>query len=159
MTWDEFFTAEVGAAAALTGLIFVGISINLKRILELPMIANRALQSLLILIGALVILSLLLVPDQSEFLAGVEVTGVTFAMLAILNGIEIRSWRSIQPKWRRVLAQHTLEIQVPSVFFLVGGALLAGGLPSALNWFVPATLLSFLIGFIEAWVITVEILR
>ena len=50
-------------------------------------------------------------------------------------------------------------IQVPSVFFLVGGALLAGGLPAALNWLVPATLLSFLIGFIEAWVITVEILR
>jgi hypothetical protein len=159
MTWDEFFTAEVGAAAALTGLIFVGISINLKRVLALPMIANRALQSLLILIGALGILSLLLVPDQSDFLAGVEVMGVTFAMLAVLNGIEIRSWRSIEPKWRRVLAQHTLEIQVPSVFFLVGGALLVGGLPAALNWFVPATLMSFLIGFIEAWVITVEILR
>jgi len=112
MTWDGFFTAEVGAAAALTGLIFVGISINLKRILALPMVANRALQSLLILIGALGILSLLLVPDQSDFLAGVEVMGVTVAMLAVLNGIEIRSWRSIEPKWRRVLAQHTLEIPV-----------------------------------------------
>jgi hypothetical protein len=159
MTWDGFFTAEVGAAAALTGLIFVGISINLKRILALPMIANRALQSLLILIAALGILSLLLVPDQSDLLAGVEVMGVTFAMLAVLNGIEIRSWKSIEPKWRRILAQHTLEIQIPSIFFLVGGALLAGGLPAALNWFVPATLLSFLIGFVEAWVITVEILR
>jgi hypothetical protein len=159
MTWDGFFTAEVGAAAALTGLIFVGISINLKRILALPVIANRALQSLLILIGALGILSLLLVPDQSDLLAGVEVMGVTLAMLAVLNGVEIRSWRSTEPKWRRVLAQHTLEIQVPSVFFLVGGALLASGVPDALNWFVPATLLSFLIGFIEAWVITVEILR
>jgi hypothetical protein len=159
MTWDGFFTAEVGAAAALTGLIFVGISINLKRILALPMIANRALQSLLILIAALGILSLLLVPDQSDLLAGVEVMGVTFALLAVLNGIEIRSWKSIEPKWRRILAQHTLEIQIPSIFFLVGGALLAGGLPAALNWFVPATLLSFLIGFVEAWVITVEILR
>jgi hypothetical protein len=159
MTWDGFFTAEVGAAAALTGLIFVGISINLKRILALPMIANRALQSLLILIAALGILSILLVPDQSDLLAGVEVMGVTFAMLAVLNGIELRSWKSIEPKWRRILAQHTLEIQIPSIFFLVGGALLAGGLPAALNWFVPATLLSFLIGFIEAWVITVEILR
>jgi hypothetical protein len=159
MTWDGFFTAEVGAAAALTGLIFVGISINLKRILALPMIANRALQSLLILIAALGILSLLLVPDQSDLLAGVEVMGVTFAMLAVLNGIEIRSWKSIEPKWRRILALHTLEIQIPSIFFLVGGALLAGGLPAALNWFVPATLLSFLIGFVEAWVITVEILR
>ncbi len=159
MTWDGFFTAEVGAAAALTGLIFVGISINLKRIIEVPMIANRALQSLLILIGALAVLSLLLVPDQSDLLAGVEVVVVALAMLALLNGIELRSWRSVDPKWRRVLGQHTVEIQAPWALFLVGGAFLVAGSPSALNWFVPATLLSFLIALLEAWVITVEILR
>lgn len=159
MSWDEFFTAEVGAAAALTGLIFVGLSINLKQIIALPMIANRALQALLLLLGTLGILSLLLVPDQAVFLAGVEVIGVTLGLLALLNGVERRSWKSVDPKYRRLLAQHTLEIQAPSVFFLIGGVLLAIGAPSALNWFVPATLASFLIGVADAWVITVEILR
>jgi modulator of FtsH protease len=29
--WDNFFLAEAGASAALTGLIFVGVSINLTK--------------------------------------------------------------------------------------------------------------------------------
>ncbi len=32
--WIPFFTAEVGATAALAGLVTVAISINLSRILE-----------------------------------------------------------------------------------------------------------------------------
>ena len=32
-SWENFFIAEVGASAAPAGLIFVGVSINLKRIL------------------------------------------------------------------------------------------------------------------------------
>jgi hypothetical protein len=159
MTWDEFFTAEVGAAAALAGLIFVGISINLSRIIALPMIANRAIQALLILIGALGILSILLVPDQTEFQAGFEVVAVTLGLIAVLNGIEFRSWKSADPKFRALLRQHTLEIQVPCGFFLLCGIFLMAGYPSALNWVVLATLSSFLIAIVEAWVITVEILR
>jgi hypothetical protein len=45
--WENFFIAEVGASAALTGLIFVGVSINLARILSFPKLPNRALQPLL----------------------------------------------------------------------------------------------------------------
>jgi hypothetical protein len=33
--WENFFIAEMGASAALVGLIFVGVSINLTRILPL----------------------------------------------------------------------------------------------------------------------------
>ncbi len=42
--WENFFVAEVGASAALAGLIFVGVSINLNRILSLPRLPDRALR-------------------------------------------------------------------------------------------------------------------
>ena len=32
--WHDFFVAEAGASAALTGLIFVGLSINLDRLIN-----------------------------------------------------------------------------------------------------------------------------
>jgi hypothetical protein len=60
--WENFFISEVGAAAALAGLLFVGVSINLTRILSLPRLPNRALLALVILLAILVVSSLLLVP-------------------------------------------------------------------------------------------------
>ena len=41
--WTDFFVAEVGAAAALAGLLVVAISINLKQIMSFPLLPGRAL--------------------------------------------------------------------------------------------------------------------
>jgi hypothetical protein len=56
--WSNFFVAEVGAAAALTGLIVVAVSINLTRILSFEQLPARAGESLVILISALLIAGL-----------------------------------------------------------------------------------------------------
>jgi hypothetical protein len=159
VTWDGFFTAEVGASAALAGLIFVGISINLQRIVALPIIANRAIQSLIVLLGALGVLSLLLVPDQGDVWAGLEVIGVAVALLVLLNRIEWSSWRTVDPQYRRAFRAHSVEIQLPAGFYLIAGLSLVFASPAALYWFVPATLISFVFALAEAWVITVEIVR
>ena len=34
--WSDFAVSVVGAAAALTGLLFVAVSVNIERILALP---------------------------------------------------------------------------------------------------------------------------
>ena len=34
--WHEFFLAEAGVAAVLTGLVFIGVSINLDKIMSNP---------------------------------------------------------------------------------------------------------------------------
>ena len=34
--WHEFFLAQAGAAGVLVGLVFVGVSINLEKILSAP---------------------------------------------------------------------------------------------------------------------------
>ena len=47
--WDNFLLAQVGASAALAGLVFVGVSINLTRILStgsLPVFAKNSLNEL-----------------------------------------------------------------------------------------------------------------
>ncbi len=170
MTWDNFFSAEVGAAAALAGLIFVGISINLQRILALPMIVNRAFQALLILLAILGVESILLVPDLSTEDAGLSVLAVGLLLVIAINVLEVRSWRDTAANldklvaqhpanYRGLLAQHTVEIQLPSAMILLGGVFLVVGNSWALYWFLPATLVSFLLAIGEAWVITVEILR
>jgi hypothetical protein len=165
MTWDNFFTAEVGAAAALAGLVFVGISINLQRILALPMVVNRAFQALLILLAILAVESILLVPGLNGDDSGASVLAVGALLLVSINLFELQSWRIADrgrvapPQFRRILAQHSVEIQLPPAMILLGGLFLVAGNSWALYWFLPATLLSFLLAIVEAWVITIEILR
>ncbi len=43
--WHDIFIATAGASAALTGLIFVEVSINLSRILAIPTLPGRAVKT------------------------------------------------------------------------------------------------------------------
>ena len=64
--WSDFFAAAAGVAGALAGLVFVGLSINLTQILQLPTAIGRAAETLFVLAGVLVIDLVALVPAQSE---------------------------------------------------------------------------------------------
>jgi hypothetical protein len=73
--WGTFFAAEVGAAAALTGLLFVAVSIKLARILSFPKLPARAGETLAVLLLVVVTSSLALVPQAASAL-GIEVAAV-----------------------------------------------------------------------------------
>jgi modulator of FtsH protease len=49
-SWHTFFSTQAEVSAALTGLVFVALSINLKQILSLPGLADRAGEALLLLL-------------------------------------------------------------------------------------------------------------
>jgi hypothetical protein len=68
--WSNFFTAELGALAALTGFVIVAISINLNRILANAILPGRAAESLVGPVGAIAATGLMLMPEQSAALLG-----------------------------------------------------------------------------------------
>jgi len=159
LPWDAFFTAEVGAAAALAGLIFVGITINLQRIVANPSVVARAFQALLLLITTFLWAGLLLVPGQSAAEQGAELLPVTVVLWAVLDGFELSAWRWASAVYRGFLTGHSIQVQIPYVLAVIGSVALLLSSPSALYWFVPATLATFLIAILEAWVLSVEILK
>ena len=57
--------AEAGASAALTGLVFVAVSINLEKVLRYPSLPGRARESITQLFSVLIISTLCLIPNQS----------------------------------------------------------------------------------------------
>jgi len=73
--WHDFLLAQAGAAGGLTGLVFVGVSINLEKILSDPTsgLAGRAAEALVLLVAVLTASCLLLVLGQGALLVGIEV--------------------------------------------------------------------------------------
>jgi hypothetical protein len=92
--WANFFVAEVGASAALTGLLVVAISINLARILAIAQLPGRAAEGLIILVGAFVLSSVALIPDQSAAAFATEVLITGLVMLLAPLSIQLRSWKA-----------------------------------------------------------------
>jgi hypothetical protein len=162
--WSNFFVAELGAAAALTGLLFVAVSINLSRILQLPHLPTRAAEALLSLFSVLFVTSFALIPRQSLITYGIEIgaTGLLsfiFQTIALVR-TEAQSFRVSHARYtasRRVL--RILANQLPPIPFVISGILLTTGHPSSVYWIVPGVLLSFAASVLHAWILLVEINR
>jgi len=73
--WESLFVAEAGASAALAGLLFVALSINLERILKGSGLPGRAGEAIVLLLTVLVVSTFGLVPGQSPRVLGAEVLG------------------------------------------------------------------------------------
>ena len=69
--WGDFAVAAAGASAALAGLLFVAISINLRTIVDSPRIPGRAAHAL-ILLATPIFLSLAVLIPQGPVALGVE---------------------------------------------------------------------------------------
>ncbi|HEY1694327.1 MAG TPA: hypothetical protein VGG39_19290 [Polyangiaceae bacterium] len=155
--WENFFVAEVGAAAALTGLLFVAVSINLSRILAIEHLPERAAETLLVLLGVLAVATFGLVPGQGLGALGCELTGTGVLVWGASVRMQVRAYRSVEA--RQWLPYRVVLTQVATLPFIVGGTLLLTGRASGLYWLVPGVLASFASGIQNAWVLLVEILR
>jgi hypothetical protein len=156
--WENFFVAEVGAAAALTGLIFVAVSINLSKVLQFPQLPRRAAESLVMLMTVLVVAGLGLVPGQPCARFGAEVFAV--ALVAWLVPIALQRRDARLPGLRRYwIVTRALTHQIAILPLLVGGASVWAGAGGGLYWLVPGTFLSLAAGLLNAWILLVEIQR
>jgi modulator of FtsH protease len=156
--WENFFVAEVSAAAALAGLLFVAVSINLTRILEYKSLPGRAAEALLILLNALSIASVALVPGISATTLGCAVLGIGGVVWLVTVAIQIHAARlpGTRRKW---IAGRAVTAQAATLPALISGASLLAGAGGGLYWIVPAALLSFVAALFDAWVLLVEIHR
>jgi modulator of FtsH protease len=155
--WHDFFVAEAGASAALAGLLFVAISINLTRILEYRHLPSRAVEALLALLSVLVIATFALIPGQSQLVCGIEFTTTGLVIWAVQTFTLARTWKDAHPRAKSTA--RILTNQLPPLPFVIAGVLLAAGYPAAMYWVVPGTLLSFAAGIFGAWVLLIEIQR
>ncbi|HMN84523.1 MAG TPA: hypothetical protein PKA74_00830 [Bauldia sp.] len=158
--WGDFLAAQVGASAALAGLLFVGVSINLEKILSANSLTLRALLALIVLVVILILSSFLLFPGQSRLAVGIEIVAIGAATVAIGNLIELRIWRDRgDAQTTLTLAVNLLLFEAASFPYVIGGILVLADDPSGMTWVGIAIMFSFVKAVVDAWVLLVEINR
>jgi hypothetical protein len=157
--WHDLFVATAGASAALLGLLFVAVSINLERILAYEGLPERALETLLLLLGVLIVAIVGLIPAESHVALGLELL-VVAAIIAVIvlrlpaaraeeTGKEPVSWQ-LSRIGIRLMCTVPLVIGGLSVLLETGGGL---------YWIAAGIVLAIVGAVANAWVLLVEILR
>ena len=157
--WDAYLAANVGAAAALLGLLFIGVSINLERVLQYRGLPERAIETLTMFGVVLLASSLLLVPDQPIWLTGLWVLFAGALAWMATSWAALAGRGAIPDGTRAVFASRLLLGQLTAAAYFVAGVMLAAGSSDGLYVFAGAVTLSYLMAVGGAWVLLVEINR
>lgn len=156
--WHDLYVAMAGAAAALAGLLFVAVSINLADILKSPALPRRALEALLIMLSVVLVSIFVLTPGQPPQLLGAEI-----ALVGSLFGIGtlVSRLRTARPPGDKLIWTTIPALQLVLTFLpmVVSGISLAVESGGGLYWLVPALAFGFVTAITSAWVLLVEILR
>jgi modulator of FtsH protease len=157
--WSAFYSAMVGAGAALTGLVFVALSINLRQILAGPGLPRRAGEAIILLMQPVIVGAIVLIPAQDSLAIGIEliVVGTVSAYQVTAMILRSRAIIAAQPLFQSLTRVGFAELAtLPTV---VAGGLLAAGVSQGFYVLAATMLVCFFDGVLDAWVLLVEILR
>ncbi|MFN8111599.1 MAG: hypothetical protein U0R51_00215 [Solirubrobacterales bacterium] len=156
--WSDFFVATAGAAAALTGLLFVAVSINLDRILSFRGLPSRALATLVLLLEVTIVSIFALAPGQSTTAIGIEVLLVGgLATLIVLR--QFAAAYDPEHQTRGQLTQHMALGALGVIPFVIAGLSLVAETGGGFYWVLAGVVGAIVAGVANAWVLLVEILR
>jgi hypothetical protein len=170
--WLPFGAALAGVAGALTGLLFVAVSLNRDRIVGHAGLRAEAAQTLVLFILALLLTVLLVIPGMSAKTLGVVLVAVSLAAgltLVILDRNQPgrtrdeargrpRTSSGERPKFSELSPEDQLyrlvDVTSPNLFSVlcvtIAGCLLLAG-DNGLYWLAAAVLLALGGGVINAW--------
>jgi hypothetical protein len=155
--WSDFLVAAAGASAALAGLVFVGISINLTRIISFPGLPARAGQTIVVLANSLAVSLIVLGPADSR--VGLGVVILVVALAGWLSVIVIQYRTNEDAVVRQHRAGTIVMVQLSTVPFVVCGVSMLANGGGGLYWMQAGVILSLLVGLANGWVLLVEIMR
>jgi hypothetical protein len=161
--WGDLFLAAAGATAALSGLIFVGLSVNVRTVLDIDkrdggnFLTGRALEALVALLNVLVISIVALTPTIGDgVLASFILVVAAESAISPVRALRVGRARGALPGSTvvRIVMAGAMTLSL-----VAAGVTLAAGHGGGLFWLPAAFVLAVAIAAVNAWVLLVEVLR
>jgi modulator of FtsH protease len=155
--WQPLFATIAGSAAALIGLLFVGLSLHLQAILTDEAALARARETLGIFLGQQLVSLLLLIPGQPAPWLGRELVLFGLLLLGISLRVQRNTRRQLPPPQRWRHRRHSAAVNLGAGLIALAGASLLLGRGGGLYWLAPSTVLVLGMALVNAWMLTVNI--
>ena len=158
--WKDLFVAVAGASAALAGLLFVAVSINVERIVKYEGLPERGIEALAMLLVPLVVSIAGLLPGQSHVALGIELLAIAAILIAVMARLPVaRDFpEGVEMPSRYVLSRQVVRFS-GTVLLAIGALAELFAVAGGLYWVGGAFVVLILGAVINAWVLLVEILR
>jgi modulator of FtsH protease len=158
--WNSFAVIAGGAAGALTGLLFVAVSLNRERIARHPALRGEAGQTLVLFLLPLLLSILLVIPGTSpQFLgAGFVVLAAAATVVLMALAALARGKQPVGDDSEARLATLLDKISpnlLTMLLILVGGCLQLAG-DDGLYWIAAAAALCLIGGVVNAWLFLIR---
>jgi hypothetical protein len=158
-SWHAFYSIAGQGAAALAGLLFVGLALHLRLVVSRPDVRSLA-RVTLSSFGAILVLALFMTtPGQDAASTGWDIIGVGAVAVILIAPSLISGLRSRQHTFNVwVLLLRFGLIALGFVGIIIGGTLMvAGDFRAALDWANSATIVVLVIGLRNSWDVLVTV--
>jgi hypothetical protein len=153
--WADFGEALAAVAGALTGLLFVAVSVKGEALSASRSLRSRAAQTLVLFITS-VLIALFLVAPQPRAALGWELLALAVVLGATLLTLDRRAGHASDQGVARYVEKYSPNT-ITAVLVGVAGLtflLTAGG---GLYWLIPAAVTSLVGGVVNAWLFLVKV--
>ena len=154
--WADYFVAQAGAAGALTGLIFVALSLNFDQIISDEIWLPRGGTGLILLAQPIVYALVCLWPTRTAAPAAWTTAALAVLAALIVSRIVLRGATS-EPRSEQ--ASRLVITLVEPAATALGAALVAAGHPAGAFVQASGALTGLAVGLVTAWVLLVEVRR
>ena len=150
--WQGFAEMTGGASGALTGLLFVAVSLNASRIAGHQGLRASAAQTLVLFIAPLVMAAALLAPGQPDWALGGELIVIGLVTSWILLGVRrVKDTLTDDDKQLVAIFNRRGPNVMVMLLFVASGVTLACGQPAGLYLLLPAAVVALVSGVLNAW--------
>jgi small-conductance mechanosensitive channel len=151
--WRDFFVMVGGSAAALTGLIFVALSVSVHAITKDASHRYRALDTIAGMAGVFVVCALVLMGGQDHRAVGIEWLVVAAGSLAVLIYGYTQARRGGSKAWLR--SRRSILLGALYLAEMAGAALLIAGYLAGLYLAAVAMVAALAFMITAAWLLVV----